>query len=154
MLRRASKSLRLVLRRPLRAVSIAALRQPCRSPKLQRLWEQPSQGSRGSGRSHLEAPEALGGAISRLQRLFRPKCLRPRFSRVFSSFFESAELSSGFERAQGGSPSGFGRARRGLEWLRERSEVASSGLESAPKWLRRGEVASERVRRGFGGSGT
>ena len=100
--------------------------------RLQGVCEQPPRGSRGSKSNHLQAPEALGAAISRLQRLSRPKWLQPQFSRVFSSILEPGDLLGSLPTAPGGSrrPSG------GFEPAQEGFPVASSGLESAPKWPR------------------
>ena len=121
--------------------------------RLQRLWEQPPGGYRGSGSSYLEAPKAWGAAISRLQRLWERPSRRSRGSgsshleapealeaqvaptSVLSSFLEYSrawrplgELSQRLREARGG----FRRLRAGsrglpggFEWLRERSEVAS-----------------------------
>ena len=110
--------------------------------RLQRLWEQPSRGSRGSGSSHLEVPEAIGSESSEIQAreaLEAPVALTSflKFSRVFSSLGVCLEA---IPAAPGGSrrPSG------GFEGAQERVPVASSGLESAPKWPR-----SECFRSGF-----
>ena len=48
--------------------------------RLQRLWEQPPGGYRGSGSSYLEAPKAWGAAIPRLQRLWERPSRRSRGS--------------------------------------------------------------------------
>ena len=111
--------------------------------RLQRLGEQPARGSRGSRSSLLEAPEALGAAISRLQRLWEQPCRGSRGSgssyleapealeaqvartSVFSSFLEYSRA----WRSLGELPRRLREARGGLP-------AASRGLKSASRWLR------------------
>ena len=82
-----------------------------------------------------EAPEALGAAISRLQRLSRPKWLHLQFYRVFSSILEPGDLSGCF-------PNGSGKleeASGGFKLAQEEFLVASRWLKRASergKWLR------------------
>ena len=150
--------------------------------RLQRLWEQPARGSRGSRSSHLEAPEALGAAFSRLQRLWEqpsrgsrgsgsshleaPEALGAAISRLqrlsrpkwlrpqFSRVFSSI-LS--LETSWGAVPAAPGGSRRpagGLEPAQEGFPVASSGLKSAPRWLGTSEVASSGLKSARRGSAT
>ena len=107
------------------------------------------RGPRGSGSGYLEAPEALGAAISRLQRLSRPKWLRPQISRVFSSILEPGDLSGNSPDGSGRLEEAFRRLRAGsrglpggFEWPRERSEAALKRV----KWLRVTSRALEEAR--------
>ena len=90
----------------------AASRQLCRSPRLQRLWAQPSRGSRVSGSSEFEAPDALEDPVAPTS--------------VFSSFLEYSrawrpleELSRWLQEARRGLPAALGELKRlpgGFEW--------------------------------------
>ena len=129
---------------------------------LKLLRPSPRQLPRGS--SHLEAPEALGAAISKLQRLSEqpsrgargsgsshlkaPEALGAAISRL-QRLSRLKWLQSQFYRVfssilepgdlLGSSPNGSGRleeASGGFEPAQEGFPVASSGLESAPKWPR------------------
>ena len=140
--------------------------QPLRGPRgsgliLQRLWEQLPRGSRGCGSGHLDAPEALGAAIStrhslhleaaeasgaaiaRLQRLWEQPSRGSRGSRSPTgsdlSFLEFSRVFSSLETSWGALPTAPSSSRRpagGLEPAQEGFPVASSCLKSAPKWLR------------------
>ena len=124
--------------------------------RLQRLWEQPARGSKGSGSSQLEAPEALGAAISRLQRLWEQPCRGSRGSgssyleapealeaqvaptSIFSSFLEYSrawrplgELPRRLREARGGLPAASSQIKRASRWLRVASRAFRSGLGSS-----------------------
>ena len=137
--------------------------------RLQRLWEQLSRGSRGSGGGHLDAPEARRAPISTLQRLQEhpsrgsrgsgsghreaPEALGAAISRLqrlsrpkwFQPQFYRV-FSTILEPGDllGSSPNGSGR----LEETFQRLRAGSRGLLGVFEWLReRSEVASRRVKR-------
>ena len=144
-LQRASKLLR-PFPRPLPRAVLKHGRLGAAIWRLQRLWEQPSPGSSGSGSSHLEAPGAPGApgaAISRLQRLWEQLSRGSRGSQGPSgfdlSFLEFSRVFSSLETSRGALPTAPGGSRRlsgSFEPAQEGFPVASSGLESAPKWPR------------------
>ena len=165
-LRRASKLLRPSPRLFPRGISHLEAPEAlgAASWRLQRLWEQLSRGSRGSGSGHLDAPEARRAPIATLQRLQEhpsrgsrgsgsghreaPEALGAAISRL-QRLSRPKWLQPQFYRVfsnilepgdlLGSSPNGSGRleeASGGFELAQEGFPVASSGFESAPKWPR------------------
>ena len=93
-----------------------------------RLQEAPSRLQERSKRPQ----ERFKRPLSPLQKLLTLKWLRPQFSRVFSSILEPGDVS-------GSSPDGSRRLEEAFRRLCRSLRgfpVASSGLESAPKWPR------------------
>ena len=117
------------------------------------------RGPRGSGSGYLEAPEALGAAISRLQRLWERPSRRSRGSK--STHREAPEaprapisrlprLGERPSRGSRGSGSSHLEAPEALEAQVAPTSVLSSFLEYSRAWRPLGEL-SQRLREARGG---